>query len=170
MPCCVAPAEATAAPAGAVAMPLREVRTAKHDAMRPVDALQLLKEGNRRYVQGSVQHRGQGKHLRDALASDGQNPAAAILACADSRCATEILVDARPGDLFVLRNAGNTCTHAEGSIVGSVEYAVGHLKTNLVLVFGHTKCGAIAGATQTMLAKRGSQGRRAGARSPRRWR
>merc|ERR1712019_118501 len=56
-----------------------------------------------------------------------------------------------PGDIFVLRNAGNTCTHAEGSMVGSVEYSVGHLHTNLVLVLGHTRCGAIAGATSTAL-------------------
>merc|ERR1712050_599342 len=71
------------------------------------------------------------------------------------RCPLEILFDCQPGDLFVLRNAGNTCTHAEGSMVGSVEYSVGALGTNLILVLGHTKCGAIAGATKTMISNRG---------------
>jgi len=52
---------------------------------------------------------------------------------------------------FVLRNAGNTCTHAEGSLVGSIEYSVGNLHTNLVLILGHTRCGAIAGATAMAL-------------------
>jgi len=66
-----------------------------------------------------------------------------------------ILFDCQPGDLFVLRNAGNTCTHAEGSMVGSVEYCVSALGTNLILVLGHTKCGAIAGATKTMISNRG---------------
>merc|ERR1712187_879109 len=52
------------------------------------------------------------------------------------------------------RNAGNTCTHAERSMVGSVEYSVGHLHTNLVLVLGHTRCGAIAGATNSAMSKK----------------
>merc|ERR1712151_109151 len=60
------------------------------------------------------------------------------------------------GDIFVLRNAGNTCTHAEGSMVGSIEYSVSALGTNLIVVLGHTKCGAIAGATQTMISNRDS--------------
>jgi len=58
----------------------------------------------------------------------------------------------RPGDLFVLRNAGNTLSHAEGSVVGSLEYCVGPLKAKLIVVLGHTKCGAMMGATQTMLS------------------
>merc|ERR1712174_33936 len=81
----------------------------------------------------------------------GQNPFATVIGCADSRCPIEILFDVQPGDVFVLRNAGNTCTHSEGSMVGSVEYSVKHLRTNLILVLGHTKCGAIAGATKCMM-------------------
>merc|ERR1719198_1980396 len=91
---------------------------------------------------------------RAALAEFGQNPFATIIGCADSRCPIEILFDVQPGDIFVLRNAGNTCTHAEGSMVGSMEYSVGHLHTNLVIVLGHTKCGAIAGATGVALSKK----------------
>ena len=55
------------------------------------------------------------------------------------------------GDIFVLRNAGNTCTHAEGSMVGSLEFCTGKLGSRLILVLGHTKCGAIYGATKTYL-------------------
>merc|ERR1712157_390008 len=85
----------------------------------------------------------------------GQNPFATVIGCADSRCPIEILFDCQPGDLFVLRNAGNTCTHAEGSMVGSLEYSVSALGTNLIVVLGHTKCGALAGATKTMMSNKG---------------
>ncbi|CAE7945911.1 cynT, partial [Symbiodinium sp. KB8] len=65
-----------------------------------------------------------------------------------------------PGDIFALRNAGNTCTHAEGSIVGSLEFCSGMLGTRLIFVLGHTKCGAIYGATQAYFnsLKEGSPG------------
>lgn len=77
---------------------------------------------------------------------------AAIVGCADSRAPVETIFDAKPGDIFVLRNAGNTCTHAEGSFVGSLEFAVANLNAKLIVVMGHTKCGALAGATKTMLS------------------
>jgi len=127
-----------------------EVRTAKKPSMTAEEALAMLRAGNQRYIEGTPGARVKSSELRSALASQGQNPAAIIVACADSRCPTEILFDAQPGDIFVLRNAGNTCTHGEGSIVGSLEYGTGHLHTRLVLVLGHTKCGAIAGATKVM--------------------
>merc|ERR1712048_1254493 len=129
------------------------------DASVPAgEALGMLKEGNLRYVEGQPLERIFDANARRALAEHGQNPFATIIGCADSRCPLEILFDVQPGDIFVLRNAGNTCTHAEGSMVGSVEYSVGHLHTNLVLVLGHTRCGAIAGATSTALsAKSGSK-------------
>merc|ERR1712048_242738 len=122
------------------------------------EALGMLKEGNLRYVEGQPLERRFDADARQALAQYGQNPFATVIGCADSRCPIEILFDVQPGDIFVLRNAGNTCTHAEGSLIGSVEYSVGHLRTNLVLVVGHTRCGAIAGATSTALsAKSGSK-------------
>jgi len=135
-----------------------ELRTASDESVPADRALELLKAGNERFVAdcslSSKQSREQSTHLRASLATDGQNPAAVVIACADSRCPVEILFDAQPGDVFVLRNAGNTCTHAEGSIVGSVEYACGHLGTRLVLVLGHTLCGAIAGATKVVAARK----------------
>ena len=88
----------------------------------------------------------------EALATKGQAPHTAIVGCADSRCPLETLFDALPGDLFVLRNAGNTCTHAEGSILGSLEFCTGALNTKLIFVLGHTNCGAIKGATAAYFA------------------
>jgi len=125
------------------------------DAPVPAEkALQKLKDGNARYVEGKPLERRFDANYRRALAQHGQLPFATILGCADSRCPIEILFDVQPGDIFVLRNAGNTCTHAEGSMVGSMEYSVGHLHTNLVIVLGHTKCGAIVGATGVALSKK----------------
>ena len=99
----------------------------------------------------------------EALVSHGQAPHTAILGCADSRVPVDTVFDAMPGDLFVLRNAGNTCTHAEGSMVGSLEFCCGKLGSKLILVLGHTQCGAIAGATKTHLAsKEGDASKNAG--------
>eukprot|EP00441_Pelagodinium_beii_P021509 CAMPEP_0197654094 /NCGR_PEP_ID=MMETSP1338-20131121/38646_1 /TAXON_ID=43686 ORGANISM="Pelagodinium beii, Strain RCC1491" /NCGR_SAMPLE_ID=MMETSP1338 /ASSEMBLY_ACC=CAM_ASM_000754 /LENGTH=289 /DNA_ID=CAMNT_0043229479 /DNA_START=72 /DNA_END=941 /DNA_ORIENTATION=- len=127
------------------------IRTQADDSVPAEDALLKLQEGNERYVQSKPLERNFDADARVALAEYGQNPFATLIGCADSRCPLEILFDVQPGDLFVLRNAGNTCTHAEGSLVGSVEYSVGHLHTKLILVLGHTKCGAIAGATNLAL-------------------
>lgn len=115
-------------------------------------ALEELRDGNQRYMYdiGREARASVRVAWRRDLASKGQNPMAAVLGCADSRVPVESIFDAKPGDLFVLRNAGNTCTHGEGSIVGSLEFAVEYLQTKLVVVMGHTKCGAIAGATRAM--------------------
>lgn len=115
-------------------------------------ALEELQKGNQRFVLGlsreaSVDVRAA---RRAALASKGQSPMAAVFGCADSRAPVEAIFDAKPGDIFVLRNAGNTCTHAEGSIVGSLDFAVQQLHTRLIVVMGHTRCGAITGATHAM--------------------
>lgn len=73
----------------------------------------------------------------------GQHPAAAILTCSDSRVPPEILFDQGLGDLFVVRSAGNVLDDA---VLGSIEYAVAHLGTRLVIVLGHTNCGAVRAA------------------------
>jgi len=134
------------------------IRTQADASVPAEEALEKLMAGNSRYVEGKPMERSFGADSRAALAQYGQNPFATIIGCADSRCPLEILFDVQPGDVFVLRNAGNTCTHAEGSLVGSVEYSVGHLHTHLVLVLGHTKCGAIAGATSLALSQSNSGG------------
>jgi len=127
---------------------IKGVRTTLDSALNPLEALEELRKGNKRFLSGEKYHGAVTDNILMSLATDGQSPMAAVIGCADSRVPIEIVFDAQPGDLFVLRNAGNTCGCAEGSIVGSTEYCIGNLRTPLVLVMGHTKCGALAGATQ----------------------
>jgi carbonic anhydrase len=106
----------------------------------PDQALAKLLEGNARFVAGNVTHPDQSTERRAALAS-GQTPFAIVLTCADSRVSPELYFDQGLGDLFVLRNAGNVL---DDHIIGSIEYAIEHLHTRLVIVVGHEKCGAVA--------------------------
>jgi len=108
----------------------------------PEQALRFLKEGNERYCQNKGITRDTNEQDRAAL-KDGQKPFAAVITCADSRVAPEIYLDQKLGDIFVIRNAGNI---ADSTVLGNVEYAVEHLKTPLVAVIGHSKCGAVTGA------------------------
>ncbi len=78
------------------------------------------------------------------LATAGQAPIAAVIACADSRVSPEILFRATLGQLFVIRTAGNTVNDC--SVLGSLEYAIDHLKVPLVIILGHTCCGAVHAA------------------------
>lgn len=94
--------------------------------------------------------------MRKALADVGQAPHTAVLGCADSRVPLELVFDSLPGDLFVLRNAGNTCVHSEGSVLGSLEFCIGALNTKLIVILGHTNCGAVKGATSQYLKNKGS--------------
>jgi carbonic anhydrase len=108
--------------------------------MQPDEALARLKEGNARYVSGAPQHPNQQQDRRSATASGGQHPLATILGCSDSRVPPEILFDSGIGDIFVIRVAGNV---ADTDEVGSIEYAVDHLGTPVLVVLGHTQCGAV---------------------------
>jgi len=105
-------------------------------------ALQMLKDGNERYLKGELINKGSYSADREALSS-GQKPFAVILTCSDSRAAPEIFFDQKLGDIFVIRNAGNV---ADRTALGSIEYAVEHLKSRLVVVCGHSKCGAVTAA------------------------
>ncbi|CAE7676690.1 mtcA2 [Symbiodinium pilosum] len=127
------------------------IRTALDGPTKPETALQLLREGNQRFAVGAPISGKLSSQMRKALVKDGQAPHSAIIGCADSRAPLETVFDAMPGDIFVLRNAGNTCTHAEGSIMGSLEFSIGALNTQLILVLGHTSCGAILGAAKAFL-------------------
>jgi len=100
-----------------------------------------LMEGNRRFVSGKVKTRDL-RSLRVSLAN-AQHPDVVVLTCSDSRIAPELLFDQSLGDLFVVRSAGNV---ADPVGVGSIEYAVDHLGSSVVLVLGHTKCGAVTSA------------------------
>ena len=108
------------------------VRTTTDGPMPPKEALQILKDGNKRFVTGEALSGNVTNGMRRALVKEGQAPLAAIIGCADSRAPLETVFDAMPGDIFVLRNAGNTCTHAEGSMVGSLEFCVGALGTKIL--------------------------------------
>ena len=111
-------------------------------ARTPDEALKLLKEGNARFARDMPKEAELGSVRRIELAQ-GQKPIAVILTCADSRAAPEIIFDKRLGMLFVIRVAGNV-TGPE--VYGSIEYALAELKTPLIVVLGHTKCGAVEAA------------------------
>ena len=131
--------------------PIETVRTASDPPVPPEEALATMFAGNKRYAIGKGgQTKAQDKKLLVELSEGGQNPISVVLGCADSRAPIEILFDVRPGDLFVLRNAGNTCASSKGSLIGSAEYAISHLRTKLLVVTGHTKCGAVTAALQTV--------------------
>jgi carbonic anhydrase len=115
------------------------------NVVTPDQALELLHDGNRRYVTG-VSRRHDFKHEREALAG-GQNPFAGVLSCADSRIAPEYAFDSGRGDLFVCRVAGN---FANDDSIASFEYAVANLGAPLILVLGHESCGAIEATMQSL--------------------
>jgi carbonic anhydrase len=106
--------------------------------MAACDALKNLMDGNARFVAGAPRSRPIIDRVRE-LAS-GQAPFATVLACADSRVPVETLFDHDPGDIFVVRLAGNFVSEAA---LASIEYATAVLKSPLVMVLGHTQCGAI---------------------------
>lgn len=108
-------------------------------------ALQRLREGNQRFVDGEVRHSDENRTWRDALVAD-QHPFAVILGCSDSRVPTELVFDQGFGDLFVVRVAGNVIST---DVVGSIGYAIAHLHTRLLIVLGHEGCGAVAAALQS---------------------
>ena len=103
------------------------------------EALDVLMAGNRRFVSGQLEHPNHCEESRKNLIG-GQEPIAAVLACADSRVPPVDVFDQGLGDLFILRVAGNVIND---QILGSIEYAVAHLHTPLVMVMGHSSCGAI---------------------------
>jgi carbonic anhydrase len=103
-------------------------------------ALQRLREGNSRFIQNVRSlDVASGQRARAALVA-GQNPVAIILSCSDSRVPSELVFDQGLGDLFVIRVAGNIVAP---SLVGSVEFAAATFGTRLVVVMGHSRCGAI---------------------------
>ena len=108
------------------------------------EALAKLLAGNKRFVEARLSHPHQDAEQRVSLGS-GQAPFAAVLACADSRVPPEVLFDQGLGDLFVVRVAGNIIND---QLLGSLEYAVAHLDTPLIMVMGHTSCGAIGAVAQ----------------------
>jgi carbonic anhydrase len=114
-------------------------------------ALERLRTGNERFRLGNRSIESFLSQARLHEFAEGQSPFAVVLTCADSRVPVEILFDQGIGDLFVIRVAGNVVAP---SLVGSVEYAAAVLNTKLVVVMGHSRCGAVA-ATLDVLRKKG---------------
>jgi carbonic anhydrase len=115
------------------------------DSAIPADqALARLMEGNARYARNKERHPDETLAWRRELQA-AQHPFAVILSCSDSRVPPELIFDQGLGDLFVIRVAGNIIGDDE---LASIEYAVQHLHTNLIMVLGHEKCGAVTAAVQ----------------------
>jgi carbonic anhydrase len=104
-------------------------------------ALDGLRAGNRRFAEGSASHFATEEAERRRALADGQSPSTIILACSDSRVAPAVVLDQGLGDLFVVRVAGNVVAP---EMLGSIEFAASGLGARLVVVMGHTGCGAIA--------------------------
>ena len=105
-----------------------------------IEALQRLRDGNRRFVEHVVSLDALLSHARRAEQALAQSPFAVILGCSDSRAPAEFIFDQGLGDLFVIRVAGNI---AAPSQIGSIEFAVERFGVNLVVVLGHSNCGAV---------------------------
>jgi carbonic anhydrase len=111
----------------------------------PAEIFQQMLANNKLYQQSTVNSGDISAAVRAQTAQDGQRPYAAIVACADSRVAPEHIFMAGIGELFTVRSAGNTIGM---EVCASIEYAVGHLGVRLIIVMGHTHCGAVGAAME----------------------
>lgn len=113
------------------------------------EAYKKLMEGNKRFVEGNLMQKDLGEAKRKEL-SKGQKPFAIVVSCSDSRVSPEIIFDQGLGDLFVIRVAGNVVDQVA---LGSIEYAAEHLHAPLLIILGHTQCGAVTAAVETVEKK-----------------
>jgi carbonic anhydrase len=111
------------------------------EAISPYTALELLKDGNKRFVNNLKINRNLLQQANDT--SDGQHPFAVILSCIDSRTSAELIFDQGLGDVFSVRIAGNIINE---DILGSMEFGCKVAGSKIIVVLGHTKCGAVKGA------------------------
>lgn len=130
---------------GGALLPTAAHAQATRAAETPDEALKLLAEGNERYVANKPRERDFSANRVNTAA--GQAPFASVLGCADSRVAPELAFDQRPGDLFVVRIAGNFVTD-EG--LGSLEFGSAVLGSKLILVLGHSRCGAVEATVEAL--------------------
>lgn len=124
-----------------LAVPVRAEAPAKTES--PDHVLALLKAGNDRFNEGKSTHPNLTLVRREDTAANGQHPLATFLSCSDSRVPVEAIFDQGVGDVFIVRVAGNVAGPDE---IGSLEYGVEHLGTPLLVVMGHSKCGAVTAA------------------------
>jgi carbonic anhydrase len=119
-----------------------------------VEALEQLREGNRRFVANESRASDASSHARRADLVAGQEPFAIVLGCADSRVPAELVFDQGFGDLFVIRVAGNVVAPSQ---VGSVEFAAARFGTRLVVVLGHSQCGVVLATLEELLGRTTTQ-------------
>jgi carbonic anhydrase len=120
------------------------------------DALDRLREGNRRFVSGARSSDALASQTRRSELAAGQEPFAIILGCSDSRVPAEIVFDQGLGDLFVIRVAGNIVASSQ---IGSVEFAAERFGTRLVTVLGHSQCGAVLATLEELQQPTNNQSR-----------
>lgn len=108
------------------------------------EIIERLKAGNDNFVKDCLESKNQDSARRKAVIN-GQNPFAIVLSCADSRVVPEFIFDTGIGELFIIRVAGNV---ANTSTIASIEYAVAHLATKVLIVLGHQSCGAVTAAVK----------------------
>lgn len=120
---------------------MRTLNKELQESITPRQALEILKEGNRRFVQNLKMNRNLLEQVNETR--DGQWPFATILSCMDSRTSAELIFDQGLGDIFSIRIAGNVIND---DILGSMEFACRVAGSKCIVVLGHTKCGAIKGA------------------------
>ena len=118
----------------------------------PDKALEMLKEGNKRFVEGKALHpHADAARLAQAgRENQGDHAYATVITCSDSRVPVEIIFDAGVMDIFVIRVAGNVCDVDEA---GSIEYGLAHVNTPVLVVLGHTQCGAVTAVTANVQGK-----------------
>jgi carbonic anhydrase len=133
--------------ASGLTVPAGGAEPAPPSAAGPDEVLRKLLEGNKRFMKGETTAPRR-KPEDFAKLAEGQTPLAVIVGCADSRVPPEILFDQGVGDLFVVRVAGNVVSGAGATVKGSIEYAVAELNVSLVMVLGHTQCGAVKAAVK----------------------
>ncbi len=115
----------------------------------PQQALEAIKAGNSRYLSGNTVHFEVNKEKREISASDGQQPVAIVLGCSDSRVPVEMVFDQGLAEVFVVRVAGNVCGLSE---LASIEYGVKVLQIPLIIVLGHSDCGAVKAAVDSAVS------------------
>ena len=120
------------------------------------EALARLREGNRRFVANTMQAAASSAPARRAALVEEQAPFAVILGCSDSRVPAELVFDQGFGDLFVIRVAGNIVAPSQ---IGSVEFAASRFGTKLVVVLGHTHCGAVMATLEELLGEARNESR-----------
>jgi carbonic anhydrase len=137
---------------GLLALPQTQTAAKPRALISADEALQELLAGNARFVKGQPASPRRSPEDFRGLA-DSQYPEAVIVSCADSRVAPEILFDVGVGDIFVVRIAGNVVNGAGVTVKGSIEYAIAELNVPLIVVLGHSGCGAVKAAMKHIDAK-----------------